>query len=87
MCIAKDAVDADILVNNGATSISRAPRDVIFCKPLYKFSVSFSLILNIKMIFNCHRYDFLPTNYEIVGECSPTNVVTFQCGDICGYQR
>ena len=23
-------------------------------------------------------------NYEIVGECSPTNVATFECGNICG---
>ena len=23
-------------------------------------------------------------NYDIVGECNPTNVATFECGDICG---
>ena len=39
------------------------------------------------MVFNYHRYDFLPMNYEIVGECSPTNVATFECGDICGNRR
>ena len=43
MWVAKDAVDADILVNNGDTSISRAPRDTTFCKSLYKFSDSFAL--------------------------------------------
>ena len=26
-------------------------------------------------------------NYEIVGECSPTKVATFECGDICGNRR
>ena len=56
--IAKDAVDAGILVNNGLTSISRAPRDAAFCKPLCKFSGSLPLILCICMIFTCHRYDF-----------------------------
>ena len=43
MWVAKDAVDADILVNNGGTSVSRAPRDATFCKSLYKFSDSFSI--------------------------------------------
>ena len=32
MQVAKDVVDVDILVNNGGTSISRAPRDAAFCK-------------------------------------------------------
>ena len=45
------------------------------------------IIVGIWMIFNHHRYDFLSMNYEIVGECSPTNVVTFECGDICGNRR
>ena len=40
MPVAKDAVDADILVNNGGTPILRAPRDAAFCKPLYNFSES-----------------------------------------------
>ena len=43
MRVAKDVVDADILVNNGSTFISRAPRDAAFCKCLYKFSDSFAL--------------------------------------------
>ena len=34
MRVAKDDVDADILVNNGGTFISRAPRDAAFCKCL-----------------------------------------------------
>ena len=42
MWVAKVAVDADILVNNGGTSISRAPLNATFCKPLYKFSDSFA---------------------------------------------
>ena len=42
MRVAEDVVDADILVNNGGTSISRAPRDTAFCKFLYKFSDSFA---------------------------------------------
>ena len=42
------------------------------------------IIVSVWMIFNYHRYNFLPMNYEIVGECSPTNVATFQCGDNCG---
>ena len=42
MRVAKDAVDADILVNNGGTSISCGLRDAAFCKHLYKFSDSFS---------------------------------------------
>ena len=45
--VAKDAVDADILVNNGDTSISRAPRDGAFCTPLKKFIDSLPLILSI----------------------------------------
>ena len=45
------------------------------------------VFVSVWMIFNYHRYDFLPMNYEIVGECSPTNVATFECGDICGNQR
>ena len=45
------------------------------------------IIVSIWMIFNYHRYDFLPMNYEIVGECSPTNVATFECGDICRNRR
>ena len=59
MGVAKIAVDADILVNNAGTSISRAPRDALFCKPLYKFSDSLPLILSIWMISNCYRYDVL----------------------------
>ena len=42
MRVAKDVVDADILVNNGGASISSAPRDAAFCKCLYKFSDSFA---------------------------------------------
>ena len=42
MRVAKDVVDADILVKNAGTSISRAPRDAAFCKCLYKFSGSFA---------------------------------------------
>ena len=42
--VAKDAVDADILVNNGDTSISR---DGAFCTPLKKFIDSLPLILSI----------------------------------------
>ena len=45
------------------------------------------MIGSVWMIFNYHRYDFLPMNYEIVGECSPPNVATFECGDICGNRR
>ena len=44
------------------------------------------IIVSIWMIFNYHRYDFLPMNYKIVSQCSPTNVGTFECGDICGYR-
>ena len=43
MRVTKDAVDTDILVSNGGTSISRASRDATFCKPLCKFSDSFPL--------------------------------------------
>ena len=43
MRVAKDAIDADILVNNRGTSITRAPRDTAFCKSLYKFSDSSTL--------------------------------------------
>ena len=32
MRVAEDAIDADILVNNGDNSISRAPRDAAFCE-------------------------------------------------------
>ena len=42
MPVAEDVVDAVILVNNGGTSISRAPRDSAFCKCLYEFSDSFA---------------------------------------------
>ena len=45
------------------------------------------IIVSIWMIFYYHRYDFLPMNYEIVGECSPTNVGPFECEDICGNRR
>ena len=34
MRVAKDAVYAEILVKNGSTDISRAPRDSAFCKSL-----------------------------------------------------
>ena len=43
MRVAKDAVDADILVNNKDTSISCALRYAVFCKSLYKFINSFAL--------------------------------------------
>ena len=43
MRVAKSAVDADILVNNGGTSISRTLRDALFYKPLYESSDSFAL--------------------------------------------
>ena len=36
------------------------------------------------MTFDCYRYDFLPMNYDIAGECSQKNVATFECGDIWG---
>ena len=42
MRVAEDVVDTDILVNNGGTSISRAPRGAAFCKCLYMFSDSFA---------------------------------------------
>ena len=42
MRVAKGVVNADILVNNGSISISRAPRDAAFCKCLYKLSDSFA---------------------------------------------
>ena len=45
------------------------------------------LILSIWMISNYHRCDVLPMNHEIWGECSLTNVATFECGDICGNRR
>ena len=87
MWVAKDVADAAILVNNGGTSISCAPRDAAFCKCLYKFSDSFAHNCEHLNDFDYHRYDFLPMNFENVGECSPTNVATFECGDICGNQR
>ena len=87
MRVAKDVVDAGFLVNNGGTSISRAQRDAAFCKSLYKLSDSFANNCECLNDLSYHRYDFLPMNYEIVGECSPTNVVTFECGDICGNLR
>ena len=43
MWVAMDTVNADILVNNGGISISCAPHDTTFCKPLYKFSDTFAL--------------------------------------------
>ena len=52
-----------------------------------QFSDSLPLILNIWKIFNCHWCDFLSKNYENVGECSQTNVATFECGIICGNRR
>ena len=84
MRVAKDAVDADILVNNGGTSISRAPRDVAFCKSLQKFSDSFALNSE-------YLYDFLIIIDKIftneLCDCgwmlSDTIVATFECGDIC----
>ena len=36
------------------------------------------------MIFNDHRYDFLPMNYKVVGECSSTNMATFVGIDVSG---
>ena len=42
MQVAKDVIDAEILVNKGGTFISRAPRDAVFCKCLYKFRDSFA---------------------------------------------
>ena len=45
------------------------------------------LILGIWMIFNYNWYDFLPINYDIVGKCSPTNVATFECSNICENRR
>ena len=35
------------------------------------------ILVSFWIIFNYHRYNFLPMNYEIVGECSSTNVVIF----------
>ena len=43
MRVAKDAVDADILINNVGTFISRVLRDATFCKSLHKFADSFAL--------------------------------------------
>ena len=63
---------------NEGSSISRAPRNATFCKPLYNFSDKFEWFL---IVINTI---FLPMNYEIVGECSLTNGATFDCGDICG---
>ena len=67
MQVAKDVVDADILVNNGGTSIPRAPWDAAFCKCLYKFSYSFAHNCEHLNDFNYHRYVFLPMNFEICG--------------------
>ena len=55
--VAKDAVDADILVDKGGTSISRVLRDASFCKLLYKISDSFALNSEYLNNFNYHRYD------------------------------
>ena len=84
MRVAKGVVDNDILVNNGSTSISRLLRDAAFCKCLYKFSDSFGLNSEYLNDFQLSLIQFLPMNYEIVGECSPTNMGSFECGDICG---
>ena len=43
MRVAEEALDAEILVNNEDTSISRAPRHAAFCKPSYKFNHSFTI--------------------------------------------
>ena len=45
------------------------------------------MIVGILIIVNYHKYDSLPMNFEIVGECSPTNVATFECGDVCKIRR
>ena len=58
MQVANVAVDADILVNNGGTSISRATRNAAFCKPLYKFSDNY--IPRIRRIGGCYGFTSKP---------------------------
>ena len=87
MLVAKGAVDADILINSGVTSILHMPRNAMFCKPCMNPVIILPLILSIWMSFHCHRYQFLLMNHEVMGEASQTNVVTFECGNICTNQR
>ena len=60
------------------------PRSVNACKSSV---IVLHIIVGIWMIVNYHRYDCMPMNCEIVGECSPANVATFECGDIFGNRR
>ena len=58
MRVAKDVVNADILVNNGGTSISlrcAMPRSVNAC---ISSVIVLPILVSVWMIFDYHRYDF-----------------------------
>ena len=89
MRVAKDVVDADILVNNGGTSIPRAPRDAAFCKCLYKFRDSFAHNCEHLKDFNFHKYDFYQWTWRLWVNVARQvwrhlNVVTFVEIDVSG---
>ena len=51
MRVAKDVVDADILVNNEGTSISRVLRDAAFCKCCISSVIVLPIIVSVWIIF------------------------------------
>ena len=66
MCVARNAVDADILIYNGGISIFRTACNVVFSKPLYEFgdNDSGSFVFNS---FHRHYLCLILIDYEIYG--------------------
>ena len=66
MCVARDAVDADILIYNSGISIFRTARNVVFCKLLHEFgdNDSDSFVFNS---FHRHYLGLILIDYEIYG--------------------
>ena len=91
MCVTKDAVGADDLINNGGISIFPTTRNALLCKPLYEFNDNESevspLTINILMSFHRHNIDLLLIDYKTMGKYSQTHVATSECGNICANKR
>ena len=81
--ITKDAVDADILVNNGGTSILLASRNVAVCRPFMSSVIALPIIPNIWMSLQRHQHKCFTNEPWGWHESSKTNVVTFECASIC----
>ena len=83
MQVVKGALDTDIF-NQQWRYFLCAPHNATFYKPLLRLTGNFAVFEWVFIVNDCHRHDFSPIKFEIVGESSHTNVATFVQINISG---